>query len=144
MMLCQNCMSPLSLTPFIAPAAGTIAFLLLLSVTIGAVLALAPFGADGKLITGCADGQSSAESVSLVSLPGEMEADKTSALLDSPEVQTSNSRSQGFICDTDPEECDRFEISLASGRDVPAHSISVSGQSFDPADVADRWWGINE
>lgn len=134
MLLCHNCMSALSLTPFIAPAAGTIAFLLLLSVTIGAVLALAPFGADAKLLAGCADGQSNAE---LVSLPGEMRADKTSAVLDSPVEQSFSSRSPSFASDTDPEECDHFEISLASGRDVPA-------QLFDPADVVDRWWGINE
>ena len=136
-------MSAISLTPFIAPAAGTIAFLLLLCVSIGAVLALTPFRANEKMVTEGIDEELGAGAVSLAASHGGMSIEVDVTATRPIAKQTSSSQAEGFQREADSLERTFGTASVESGRDVLMDPSHASEQSPHWA-PADRWWGINE
>ena len=142
MLLSQDCMSA-SLTPFLAPAAGTIAFLLLLCVSIGAVLALSPFPAEEKLASGGDNTRSVAMSGSSFPQRGGIEAEDSPVSNRPLAKQTSASKSEVASRVTDSSGHAARENARDSHQELPTHPVHAQDPYADLYSTV-RWWGINE
>ena len=142
LLLSQVCMSA-SLTPFLAPAAGTIAFLLLLCVSIGAVLALSPFPAEEKLASGGDDTRSVAMPGSSFPLHGGIEAEDSPVSNRPLAKQTSASKSEVASQGAAYGGHAARETARDFHRELPAHPVHAQDPYADLYSTV-RWWGINE
>jgi len=136
-------MSALSLTPFIAQAAGTIAFLLLVCVSAAAVFALSPVAAAEHLLAGGGSTEPSSEVMTLLAKPGglgkaaEITAHRTTG-------DDAAFGAAGFLRDTELPVAAMSEDAsdLESEDAIPLISLFDSLAHHAPPE--DRWWGINE
>lgn len=143
MLLSHKCMTATSLAPFLAPAAGTVAFLLLLCVTIGAVLTLAPGSAHEKLTASENDTQSLAWAGLPSATSTGIETDDSTISNEPLAKSASSGKPESLMRETHSSEPTSREASTGFERDLhssPAHD-------WEPGaclQSAVRWWGINE
>ena len=136
-------MTAASLAPFLAPAAGTVAFLILLSVTIGAVLSLAPFSRNGEL----AESETNTQSFPWTGLPialshGVQTEESTASNLRLTK-QASSDMPKHLMQETHAAEPSRRDTSANLAPVPTSHSMhGADSDSWSPSAV--RWWGINE
>jgi len=141
MLLCIRRMSALSLSPFIAPAAGTIAFLLLLCVSVAAVIALSPLAAGEHLLASGAPTDPGA--MSLPATPAGLENAAEIAVHRTSADETSIGAA-GLPRDAE------LPVPVMSGAASDLESddaiplISLFDSLAHHAPPEDRWWGINE
>lgn len=143
MVLSHKCMTATTLAPFLAPAAGTIAFILLLCVSIGAVLALNPFSAGERLTSP----ENHTPPFAWTDLPPaidrgiETEDSTNSNRLTSK--QASAELPEGFTREEKSPRDASWETSANSERDL-RHDPIREPEPYAFAQPAVRWWGINE
>ena len=143
MLLSHKCMTATSLAPFLAPAAGTVAFLLLLCVTIGVIFTLTPLSANDKLTASGNDTQSLAWAGLPTATGIGIETEDSTIANERLAKSASPDKPQCLIREMHSGKPASRDIPPRLDRDLPTHPTQTP-ESYADSQSAVRWWGINE